>query len=81
VQCPQDTARTLCTFGTCTLLYLAPHSGHSKFDFRGSAIRLHYRIRAVPHCPKSVLDLRQLAQEYLLPGDGSTQCLRTGFTN
>jgi hypothetical protein len=38
VQHPQDSAGASATFGICTLLYLAPHSGHSKLAFRGPAI-------------------------------------------
>jgi hypothetical protein len=70
VQHPQDTAGTSATFGICTVLYLAPHSGHSKLAFRGPAIWSNILPSAgvaillqsalgtarFLHCSKSVLD-------------------------
>jgi hypothetical protein len=40
VQCPQNAAksRISAAFSICIRLYFALHAGHSKLDFRGSAI-------------------------------------------
>ena len=56
MQYPQDTAGTSASLGISTLLYLAPHSGHSKLAFRAiwsNIPRSAGVARAIPPYPCS----------------------------